>query len=98
MLDSIIDNITLDDLARLRTELNDFFQAHDAYEWCFYESDPDTDQCDRAASQKAEVVKARIRGICIDWGIHKEFLKQYDKLRSNIAKKALQPQEELAPF
>lgn len=98
MLDSILDDITLDDLARLRTELKDFFLAHDTYQWCFYESDPDTDNADCAAADKAEVLRARIRGICIDWGIHKEFLSQYDQLRANVAKNALQPQEELAPF
>ena len=98
MLDLILDEITLDDLATLRTELNDFFKAHDTYEWCFYESDPDTDQADRAAALKAELVRDRVRSLAINWGLHKEFLKQYDDLRSTLAKQALEPQPDLAAF
>lgn len=98
MLDLILDDVTLDDLATLRTELNEFFKAHDTYQWCFYESDPDTEQVDRTAALKAELLRDRIRGLAIHWGIHREFLKQYEDLRSTITKQALQPQQDLAPF
>lgn len=77
MLDLILDEISVDELAQLRQELNDFFAAHDTYQWCYCEADPDTDQADRSAALKAELLRDRIRGIAIDWGIHKEFLGEF---------------------
>lgn len=59
---------------------------------------PDTDQADRAAALKAELLRDRIRSLAINWGLHKEFLKQYDDLRSTLAKQALEPQPDLAAF
>jgi hypothetical protein len=79
MLDLILDELTIDDLAQLRQELNDFFQSFDTYQWLYCEGDGDADSADRNAALKAELLRDRIRGICIDWGIHKEFLAEYNR-------------------
>lgn len=86
MLDSILDEISIDELAQLRSELNDFFAAHDTYQWCYCEGDADADSADRSAALKAELLRDRIRGIAIDWGIHKEFLREFSE---SLAKNGL---------
>ncbi len=86
MLDLILDGITIDELAQMRSELNDFFAAHDAYEYCYCEGSADTDRADRSAALKAELLRDRIRGIAIDWGIHKEFISEFSQ---NLAKNGL---------
>jgi hypothetical protein len=89
MLDSILQDLLIDDLAQLRADLNDFFTAYDSYEWLYCEGDGDTDSADRNAALKAELLRDRIRGIAIDWGIHKDFLQEYSrKLTDNGLKVA----------
>lgn len=83
MLDSILDEISIDELAQLRQDLNDFFNAYQTYEWCYCEGNIDAEEVDRAAALKAELLRDRIRGIAIDWGIHKEFLREFSE---NLAK------------
>lgn len=85
MLDSILDDITIDELAQLRQELNDFFAAHDAYEYCYCDRSAAL-KADRSAALKAELLRDRIRGIAIDWGIHKEFLGEFTQ---SLAKSGL---------
>lgn len=86
MLDQILDEISIDELAQLRQELTEFFNAHDAYQWCYYEGNIDAEEVDRAAALKAELLRDRVRGLAIDWGIHKEFLNEFSE---NLAKKGL---------
>lgn len=89
-LDQALGDLLIDDLAQLRQELNDFFAAHDSYQWLYCENDQDAEDVDRAAALKAELLRDRIRGIAIDWGIHKEFLSQYhEKLAKNGLKIAV---------
>ena len=79
MLDLILQDLLIEDLAQLRADLNDFFAAHDSYQWLYCEGDDDADSADRNAALKAELLRDRIRGIAIDWGIHSEFLQEYSR-------------------
>lgn len=76
-----LDEICIDDLLQLRQELNDFFNAHDAFEQCYCEGDGEYTRIALRAEDKLDAVRRRIRNLAIDWGIHAEFLKEFSDFR-----------------
>lgn len=87
-----LDLISLDDLAQLRQELNDFFNAHDAYEGYYCDASDDWVRISLRAEDKFDAVRRRIRNLAIDLGIHAEFLQEHAKFleeyQLTIVKKA----------
>ena len=65
-----LDEINLDDLAQLRTELNDFFNAHDTYQWAYCEGEGEYIAIALRAEDKFDAVRRRIKNLAIDLGIH----------------------------
>lgn len=77
-----LDEINLDDLAQLRTELNDFFNAHDTYQWAYCEGEGEYTAIALRAGETYEAIRRRIKDLAIDLGIHQQFLEEYELMRS----------------
>lgn len=78
-----LDEINLDDLATLRTELNDFFNAYNAYQACYCDGGDDWMRISLRAEDKYDAVRRRIKNLAIDLGIHQQFLEEYELRRQN---------------
>jgi len=72
-----LDDINLDDLSQLSTELNDFFSAFNTYQWAYCEGHGEYAVIGLRAEENFEAVRQRIKNLAIDLGIHGEFLDEY---------------------
>jgi hypothetical protein len=78
-----IDEINIDDLQQLSTELNDFFAAYNTYQWSYCQGERDYTYIALRADDKLDAVRRRIRNLAIDLGIHAQFLEEYEATRTN---------------
>lgn len=77
-----LDEINIDDLQRLSTELNEFFNAYNTYQWAYCEGDSEWLQIGLRTEDKYDAVRRRIKNLAIDLGIHQQFLEEYELTRS----------------
>lgn len=78
-----LDEINLDDLAMLRTEINEFFLAFDTYQQMYCEGEGEYIAIALRAEDKYDAVRRRIKNLAIDLGIHQQFLEEYELKRQN---------------
>lgn len=78
------DTEIIDDLARLRGDVSDFFKAYDAYQWAYCEEE-DCTAIALLAEDKLDSIKRRIRHLAIDFGLHAEFLQEFSQIQQKLA-------------
>lgn len=86
-----LDEINLDDLQQLSTELADFFNAYNTYQWAYCEGEGEWSAIALRAEERFDAVRRRIKNLAVDLGIHAEFLQEHARFLEDynltIAKK-----------
>lgn len=74
---NILDDIEVDELFKLKREIDAFVNAQDAAEQAFCNGDFAYEDCQNICTEKALALKSRIRSLAIAMGVHADFLKEY---------------------
>ena len=74
---NILDDIEVDELFKLRREIDAFVNAQDAAEQAFCDGDSAYEERHTICTEKALALKSRIRSLAIAMGVHADFLKEY---------------------
>ena len=74
---NILDVIEVDELFKLKREIDAFVNAQDAAEQAFCDGDSAYEDCSAICTEKALALKSRIRSLAIAMGVHGDFLKEY---------------------
>jgi hypothetical protein len=77
------DQICIADLFALKSEIDSFVNSYCSQEESFCEGSDEYSELKRLTEAKAARLRGRIRGLAIDWGIHREFIEQYELSRKN---------------
>ena len=75
-----IDQISLDELYRLKAEIKTFLDSYDFSERAYSEGWSDFTRLRIEAEDDFAALRSRIRGLAIDYGIHADFLAEYSEL------------------
>ena len=75
-----IDDMSLDELYRLLTEIKTFLDSYEFSERAYSEGSEDFTRLRIEADDDFLAVRSRIRGLAIEWGIHADFLQKYSEL------------------
>ncbi len=78
-----LEDICIDDLFSLRSDIDSFVNAYCASEEAYCEGEGDYAELRQLAESKANRLRGTVRGLAISWGIHREFLEQYEATRQN---------------
>lgn len=93
----LLEDTSIDELFDLKKEIDSFLNAQDAAERALCEGNGEAEYIKSLAHTEALKLKKRIRGLAIEWGIHQEFLAEYEAARSqSIGEVALKELERLA--
>jgi hypothetical protein len=84
------DCISIDELFKLKREIDSFLNAENALAEALSEGDEAYEYIKQQSCSASQKLRKRIRGIAVEWGIHREFLAEYESLRS-------EPPREVAP-
>ncbi len=82
------DDICIEDLFSLRSDIDSFVNAYCASEEAYCEGEPEYAELRQLAESKASRLRGQVRGLAISWGIHREFLEQYEMARQSGLKSA----------
>ncbi len=80
-----VDELDVHELLKLKQEIEQFVDAQNAAEQAFCEGDSAYHECQAIASEKAQALKHRIRGLAIATGVHADFLTEYASLSKPVA-------------
>ena len=72
-----LDDISVDELFKLKREIEAFVNAQDAAEQAFCDGDDEFEERTAICTEKALALKSRIRSLAIAMGVHGDFLKEY---------------------
>ena len=75
---NVLDEISIDELFKLKREIDAFVNAQDAAEQAFCNGDSAYEDCQNICTEKALALKSRIRSLAIAMGVHADFLKEYN--------------------
>jgi hypothetical protein len=78
-----LEDICIEDLFSLRSDIDSFVNAYCASEEAYCEGEGDYAELRQLAESKASRLRGQVRGLAIAWGIHAEFLRQYDISRQS---------------
>ena len=72
------DDICIAELLDLKSDINSFIDSYCASEEAFCEGEGDYAELRQLAESNANRLRGTVRGLAISWGIHREFLEQYE--------------------
>lgn len=78
-----IDDINVEELFKLKSEIELFINAYSLSEEFFCEGSGEYQSLRDNATAKAHKLRGRIRGLALDWGIHAEFIREYSRTKQN---------------